>query len=93
MSPRQVDDQPLLETMANEDESLSVAICDLLSRATETSVRELPPLGNSIDPDALDAVFDGESASGWLVFEYAGYDVLVRSNGAVELYSTEPGRG
>lgn len=86
MSSRYVDDQPLLKTTASEGE-FSVAICDLLSRATETPVRELPQLASVIDPDALDAVFDGKSASGCIVFEYAGHDVLVRSNGAVELYS------
>jgi len=61
MSSRIVDDQPLVQTTATDGEALSVTVCDLVSRATDTSIRDLPPLANAIDPDALDAVFDGRS--------------------------------
>ncbi|WP_394340755.1 HalOD1 output domain-containing protein [Natrinema sp. CBA1119] len=42
---------------------------------------DLPPLYDSIDPDALGNLFsttqDGEKRSGWIKFRYAGYWVLV----------------
>jgi len=86
MSSRIVDDQPLVQTTATDGEALSVTVCDLVSRATDTSIRDLPPLANAIDPDALDAVFDGRSTDGSVAFQYADHDLVVRSNGTIEVY-------
>lgn len=89
MSSRRVDRQPLVQTTADDGEDFSVAVCDLLSRATDRSVRELPPLANAIDPDALDAVFAGKSTEGSVSFQYAGHDLVVRSNGDIEVYPAD----
>lgn len=79
--------QPLVQTTAADGEALSVAACDLMIRTTDTSIRELPPLASAVDPDALDTLFDGSSTEGSITFQYAGHDVVVRSNGNVEVYS------
>lgn len=54
---------------------------------------DLPPLHGAIDPDALDALFEG-SAEGdrsevSVVFSYCGYEVSVSGDGDVTL--SEPG--
>ncbi|RDI69618.1 HalOD1 output domain-containing protein [Halopelagius longus] len=51
---------------------------------------ELPPLAETVDPDALDRVFaPSASVEGSVSFEYAGYDVTVTSEGKLEIV---PGR-
>lgn len=86
MSPRRVDRQPIVRTTVSDGETLSVVVCDLMSRVTDTPIRELPPLATAIDPDALDAVFDGKTTEGSVAFQYADHDLVVRSNGDVEVY-------
>ncbi|WP_458187080.1 HalOD1 output domain-containing protein [Haladaptatus sp. NG-WS-4] len=41
-----------------------------------------------IDPDALDALFYERSVSGYVEFAWDGFDVLVYSNGCVEVVDT-----
>lgn len=48
-----------------------------------------PPLYDVIDPEALDAIFRGET--GFLSFEYHGYVVTVSHSGDVALESTRSG--
>ncbi|WP_227380708.1 HalOD1 output domain-containing protein [Haladaptatus halobius] len=78
-SPRRHDasQQPLTEQIVT-------AITD----AADTSHRELPPLYEVIDPDALDRLFtpiyEGATRSNVRVrFAYAGYEVVVHSSGDV----------
>lgn len=89
MGSRSLDRQPLARGRTDDEESHSVVVCELLRRTNDASIRELPPLADAIDPDALDAVFGAADAQGTLAFEYAGRDVLVRSNGAVEVYPAD----
>jgi hypothetical protein len=53
----------------------------------DTEPAELPePLYEAIDPDALDALFEGHNSSnGVVTFSYCGYDVTVTVNGHVTL--------
>jgi len=58
--------------------------------AEDTEVKNLEPLGEAIDPEALDALFEpgGPSATrqhGIVVFSYMDYTVMVASNGDVTL--------
>jgi hypothetical protein len=67
-------------------EQIVAAIAD----TADTSHRELPPLYEVIDPDALDRLFtptyDGDTRSdGRVRFAYAGYEVVVHSTGSVEV--------
>jgi hypothetical protein len=57
-----------------------------VAEATETDPADLPPLYDVIDPDALDAVFDGRHENGSdsddreLRLSYAGREISVRSD-------------
>lgn len=50
---------------------------------------ELPPLYEEIDPEALDTVVRRMN-SGEISFEYADFQVHVRSDGSIELDEYEP---
>lgn len=62
------------------DEAVSTAVVEAVSEASETSVVDLPPLYESVDPDALDTLFSGEQTPDCLTFEYAGYLVTVHDD-------------
>ncbi|WP_460920194.1 HalOD1 output domain-containing protein [Salinarchaeum chitinilyticum] len=80
-------DRPLASTTVEDSSSTSVAVCELVSRVSDTPVRDLPPLEAAIDADCLNGVFSGESADGHLSFQFAGYDVVARSSDTVEVYT------
>lgn len=51
---------------------------------------DLPPLAETVDPDALDKLFSPSAdVDGSVSFEYAGYDVTISSDGKLEIV---PGR-
>jgi len=55
----------------------------------DVSPTDLPPLHRTVDPDALDRLFDPTVNSarmdGSTAFEYAGYAVTVHADGYVEV--------
>lgn len=51
---------------------------------SNTEPLELPPLGDAIDLDALDAAI-GTMEDGQIDFRYAGYAVTVHSDGTVDV--------
>lgn len=64
----------------------------VLSVAALEGVRptHLPPLAETVDPDALDSVFSRSTdAAGTVSFRYAGYDVTAHAEGRLEIV---PGR-
>lgn len=66
------------------------AVVSAVSNASGLDVFELPPLYEAINPDALNALFTSRSEPGGgnVSFEYAGYDVVVRGTGVVEVRTT-----
>lgn len=58
---------------------------------TETDPLELPPLGRSVDVDALDKL-DEIPADTTVQFDYAGHTITVHGNESVDLLLT-PHRG
>jgi hypothetical protein len=69
--------------MANYDhgvDPLSVAIPEMVARCEDCHPCSLPPMYDSVDPEALDELFstDQRAASGLgISFDYAGYTVKV----------------
>lgn len=64
----------------------SVTIVEAVAAATGRTPTELPPLQQSIDPDALDSLITrGKSAGVAVSFEYADSVVVVEGNGAIEV--------
>jgi hypothetical protein len=60
---------------------LSVAVVQAIADEKGRDPTEVSPLGEVIDPDALDALFIGTSGS--ISFQYEELWVTVRSNGTV----------
>lgn len=74
------------------DDAISRQVIDAVADAKGVDPLDLPPLYDSVDPDALDAIFpaDGSGASiTSLRFEVAGCEVLVRGSGDVVVVRSE----
>ena len=74
-----------------ERRELSYTICEAVAEQTETDICELPPLYETIDPEALGAVLwcsnDADSHPERSVeFSYCGYRVTIDSTGQVQLH-------
>lgn len=71
----------------NRDDPVSRTIVDAIATCEGTQPSELPPLHRSINPDALNYLFEttGDDAptGATLSFSYAGYVVLVMSTGQI----------
>lgn len=64
----------------------TVAVVEAVAAATDRDPTDLPLLQRTVDPDALDALFDGEAGpdrSVCLSFTYAGAKVTLGDNGQV----------
>lgn len=71
---------------------VSTAVVEAIAAEADRDPTELPPLFDTIDPDALDAIFstqpDGTPRrDGEVVFPYAGYRVCVSADRTVEVRS------
>ena len=65
----------------------SVAVVEAVAAREGVDPKDLPsPLYESVNPDALDALFRG--SPGQVTFEYLGYRVVVGSSGEVDLEPT-----
>lgn len=64
------------------EQSMSAAIVQRVAAFTDRAATSLPPLFNTVDPDALDALFT-DRFNGTLTFEYAGCQVRVAGDSSV----------
>ena len=87
MSLRRANGSPIATTTVGSTDSASVVIAETLAEVADRDVDDLPRLSQSVDPDALDAVFAADGADGRLAFAYAGYDVVLDASGSVEVHS------
>lgn len=71
------------------EESVSIAVVDAVAEKVDETPTTLPSLTGTIDPDALDALFRGNSRHGNVEFDYHGYRVRVSSDGDVSVDSNE----
>ena len=63
-------------------------VLEAVSEARDVDVLDLPPLYDTVDPDALDVLFadrpgDAGARSGTLAFEYADSTVVLDGDGTV----------
>lgn len=72
-----------------ENESLSSKVVTEVATAKGVSPIDAPPLYDTIDPEALDTLFDGVSRTGHVSFSYNGCDVSVKSTGEVQVSNAE----
>lgn len=86
--PRDSHDAVALLSCPVDDEPPSTAVVRAVATASNTEATRLPPLYDTVDPDTLDRLFPPEATGGELWFDYAGFAVVVGSNGTVELHET-----
>lgn len=72
------------------DRTPSEAVVDAVAEAEGADPTTLPPLFDAVDPDALDSLFETTSvapaaSTAQVTFSYAGYEVTVEADGAVDL--------
>ncbi|UPV73982.1 hypothetical protein M0R89_15760 [Halorussus limi] len=83
---------PVVTSEVGDGESVAEAIVTAVSSASDADERELRPLYDTIDPDALDALFRpvrsdvSHQREGRVAFEYGGHEVCVESGGTVRVY-------
>lgn len=78
----------LIDARASDHEELGTVVLTAIADEMDTDPASLPPLGESIDPDLLNRFRDADGASATaLSFEYVGYEVVVTSDGVVQLHS------
>lgn len=65
--------------------TVSLAVIESVSTATDTPTHELPPLHDAIDPDALNALFDARTTRGSVRFQYADCMVTVHADHTIEV--------
>lgn len=66
-------------------ESVTEAIVEAVAEAEDVSPLELEPLAAVVDPDALNALFQGDGSDMSLEFDYRGFSVRVSDDGRVAL--------
>ncbi|WP_255195378.1 HalOD1 output domain-containing protein [Halorarius litoreus] len=68
---------------------LSARVVSTVAERKGVAGEALPPLYESIDPDALEAIFEHETTNPdsklQVRFSYAGYLVTIRESGAISL--------
>lgn len=69
---------------------VSQRVVSAVADATNTDPCELEPIFTAIDPESLDSLFEptnggASRASGTVTFEYAGCDVTVSADGAIDV--------
>lgn len=55
----------------------SIAVVETVARIDETPVKRLPPLSESVDPDALDDIFSDDRRDCRMQFQYGDYLITV----------------
>jgi hypothetical protein len=71
---------------------VTTAIVKRVASITGQDIDQVPPLYETIDPDALEALVDSTNASATslsIAFEYAGHHVTVTGDGTVHVGSAE----
>lgn len=70
---------------SSDVEHVSSRLIERLADAKAVSPRDLPPLGRSIDLEALDALVESANSRITVSFSIEGYEVLIGGDGTVAL--------
>lgn len=65
--------------------SVSEAVVQALSRKDGVDAIEIPPLAWSVNPIALDSIFEDDAFAGSITFRYERYEITVTSDGDIVL--------
>ena len=80
-----VERAPVAERVVEQDQSLTMAILELVADVASTQYEDLPPLYESADPDALEMIF-ARSDTGLIAVSYYGYVVCLTADRTLEIY-------
>lgn len=82
--------EAFVEVSDDTDREFTEVVVSTIAEQLETDPTELPPIDDSIDPDLLNE-FQQEAPNPLktLSFEYAGYDILVTSDNAIQIHAQE----
>lgn len=72
--------------MDDVDTSVSKQVIQTVADRSATDELDLPPLFDTLDPESLDTLIR-EMEEGMVSFDYAGYTVTVKKNGAVDVHA------
>ena len=76
-------------TLDYHNDSISLRVVEALADATDTTPSELDPLYNTVDPEALDRLFQPDSSDDIRVtFEYGDARVEIRGDGTIMVDGT-----
>lgn len=75
------------ETSQSHD--FAARISEAIADATDRDVLAIAPLYNTIDPDALNRLFDGKQTTGTVVFTHADCHVTVAADGQISVSRTD----
>lgn len=68
-------------------DQVSLRLIEQIADVENRDPRDLPPLGQAIDLEALDTLIESGSSTLTVTFTVHGYDVIVTGNGSVVLDS------
>lgn len=74
----------------NSDDGIGYTVVTAVAAARAADPVDLPPLYESVDVDAVEALVDGardrsNASEGKIIFEYAGFEVTVHFDGRLRL--------
>lgn len=85
---RRKEETDLVTATVDEDTHTAVTVVESVAEASDEPVRELPPLHDEVDTDALDRIFENRSTNGRVTIRYFGYLVDIHADGSVTVRET-----
>jgi len=79
--------EPVVEHDTDQSVAPSVAVIEAVGAVSNSEPTELPPLVETIDPDALNSLFNSPDSAGRVVFRYLEYTVAVSADRTVRVYA------
>lgn len=80
-------DRYTAEVSVEETDSVADAVAMSVATVRDCDPTDLPPLGETVDPDALNDIFQASNRGTGVnvTFEYAGFDVTINHEGELTL--------
>lgn len=64
-------------------------VVDIADREDIAATELQPPLYDAVDPEALNALFEGRDTDGRVEFHWIGYRIVVFSSGSIRIINEE----
>lgn len=77
---------PIVEVTIADHESAVAAVIRAVAAVEGVRQVDLPPLGDAIEPDALNRAVRSSWEGGCVTFSYAGYAIAAHATGEVAVY-------